>query len=214
MNNTRRTVEKFIDQDAAIKRDLKRDIINKRALARYIKKKLNITKSIDAVISAIRRYPLDEVEIKDKSFPRDFKLSMKNEIFDLSLSNNPSVHERLSKLPQLIDFSRGETLRIIVGVQSIKVIGDERNLKKINKKFKNENILNQKTNLSEITLTFPKDADERTGIVSRVTNELTLNDINLAEIMSSAPELIIVIKEKDSIKAYKSLTQMKKEELN
>lgn len=202
MTNISDKVKKYIDHDAAIKKNLKKGIINQRALAKYILEKLNLDSSLDAVISAIRRYPLEEIKVSEESLIKNFNLSMKNNIFDLSLQNNPRVHKKLNKLPQLIEFNKGEILRIIVGVQSLKVIGDEKNLEKINDIFSRNNIEYLETNLSEITLTFPKKAKEKTGIVSEVTTELTLNNINLTEIMSSAPELILVIDEKDSIKAY------------
>lgn len=207
--SVKKKVEEYIDHDAAIKKDLKRNIINKRALARQIKKELNIKTSLDAIISAIRRYPKEKIELHDREINKNFKLSMKNDIFDLSLSNNPNVHEKLGELPSLVDFSRGETLRIIIGVQSIKIIGDNRNLEETQKKFLKKNIQKLRKNLSEITLTFPQKAEETTGIVSRVSSELALNKINIVEVMSSAPELIVVVEEQDSLPAYQALDKLK-----
>ncbi len=210
MSSINEKVKNYINHDASIKKDLKRGIINQRALARYIKEKKCPEASLDAVISAIRRYPTSEIQKTENEFLKEFKLSMKNDIFDLSLSNNKNVHEKLGSLPELIDFSKGEILRIIVGVQSLKIIGDERNSNEIKNKFSNKNIINLRENLSEITLTFPEKAEEKTGIISTVTTELSLNNINLIEIMSSAPELILVINEKDSLETYRTLQNINK----
>ncbi|PTD93485.1 hypothetical protein C9439_07945 [archaeon SCG-AAA382B04] len=208
MVSVKKEVEDYIDHHAAIRKNLKKQIINKRALARQIKEEIKTEASIDAIISAIRRYPTEKIQIKEKEQPKNFKLSMKDDIFDLSLLNNPKVHKKLGELPSLVDFSRGETLRIIIGVQSIKIIGDNRNLEKINQKFLKKNIDKSKKDLSEITLTFPQQAEETTGIVSEVTTELALNHINIVEVMSSAPELILVVNEKDSLKTYRTLKNL------
>ncbi len=49
------------------------------------------------------------------------------------------------------------------------------------------------------------------GVVSIVTMELTMNGINMMEFMSCVPELIIVVHEKDGLKAYESLEKLAKD---
>ena len=60
MTNIQNEVTNFIEQDVSIRRGLTRGIINTRALAKYIHKNLMLSSSIDAVISAIRRYETKE----------------------------------------------------------------------------------------------------------------------------------------------------------
>ena len=52
----REFVWKIIDTDVSLKKDLLRGIINVRSLANYILSTQKIDASLDAIISAIRRY--------------------------------------------------------------------------------------------------------------------------------------------------------------
>ena len=52
-------VWKIISDDLSVQNNLKRGLINTRGLARYIIREKGLTVSIDAVISAIRRYEDD-----------------------------------------------------------------------------------------------------------------------------------------------------------
>ncbi len=59
--------------------------------------------------------------------------------------------------------------------------------------------------LAEVTIHL----DERTwstpGVVAVLTSELSMNNINIIEVMSCIPEIIIFFKEKDLMKAYNVL---------
>ena len=50
MTNITKMVMGFLDHDIAIKRDLGREIINKRALAQYIQKHLYLNGNIDGLV--------------------------------------------------------------------------------------------------------------------------------------------------------------------
>ena len=63
-DNIRELVWKFIDTDISLKKGLSRKIVNVRSLAKYILGAQKINTSLDAVISAIRRYNLDTKKMK------------------------------------------------------------------------------------------------------------------------------------------------------
>ena len=70
-------VWQFLDGHPCIRMDMTRDIVNSRALARYIIKKRKINTSVDAVMSAMRRYDFktfEEMFEKDAE-PRSRKFS-------------------------------------------------------------------------------------------------------------------------------------------
>lgn len=51
-------------------------------------------------------------------------------------------------------------------------------------------------------------AERTPGIVSTVTTELAMNDINMMEFMSCVPELIIVVDEKDALRSYDAIENL------
>ena len=71
MKNTVGEVWKFLDNNPCIKRDLSKGLINSRALAKYIVKTQKMDVTLDAIISAIRRY---DIEKKDDIFLNARKL--------------------------------------------------------------------------------------------------------------------------------------------
>ena len=60
MTNINAQVWNLLEEDLCVQKDLKRGLVNTRALARYLIQKNNLTASMDAVISAIRRFENDK----------------------------------------------------------------------------------------------------------------------------------------------------------
>ncbi|MFH1125577.1 MAG: hypothetical protein V1703_00485, partial [Candidatus Altiarchaeota archaeon] len=112
MTNISREVQRILDHDTAMRRDLGRGLINKRALAVYMQKQLQLRESVDAIISAIRRY---EAEIKEeehfakaRSLIKNARISTRTEIAIIALVKDVDVQELLPKLFSLIHYERGE----------------------------------------------------------------------------------------------------------
>ena len=151
MTNISKAVHRFIDQDSTIRRDLGREIINIRSLAKYMQPQLGVKADIDAIISAIRRYELDNRE--EKRFERavsiikDAKISTKNHISIIALVKDSSVQALLPKLFSLIDYGRGEVLRIIQAEELIKIVVDQKNVVAVLDLFPKSKIKNVEKNL-------------------------------------------------------------------
>ena len=134
---------------------------------------------------------------------------MRNEIVDVDIINSPEIPAALGKIAAQIDYSRGEAFRILAGVESIKVIVDEKNFGKMNI-IPRQNIRNVVKELAEIIISMPQAAARTPGVVAAVTTELMMYNINLVEFMSCVPEIIIIIDEKDATKAYELIERLVK----
>lgn len=189
-----------------------RGILNVRALARYIQKEARLEGeelSLEAVIGAIRRYDVRESVAARQGTARLFKkLTMRNKIVDVAILNDPEITAALGKFASTIDYSLGETFRLVSGVESIRVVIDEKNLDKMREIIPKRNIPKIVTGLSEIIVSLSEVADRTPGIVSTVTTELAMNDINMMEFMSCVPELIIVVDEKDALRSYDAIEKL------
>ena len=60
MTSTAKEVAKEIEDDVIVRRALEKGIVSMNSLAVYLIKKKNIHASLDAVVSAIRRYRQEE----------------------------------------------------------------------------------------------------------------------------------------------------------
>lgn len=203
-NNISDRVNTFLDNDFVIRKCLFKNIVSLRALSRYIIKKLGLKdKNLDAVISAVRRYKRLERESGDEKLKKLFsKISVKtrSNIDDIRVQKNKRSVESISKLNSVVDIEKGEIIRIIQAEQSITIVIDDKNLDKFYQMFNKLDLISLDKNLVEINLQFTEEAQNVRGIVALVTSSLNAEDINIVEIMSSAPELLIIVKKEDLLK--------------
>ena len=197
-------VKSFLENDFIIRKCLFRNILSLRALARHIIKELELKENnLDAVISAIRRYKRaekSETDVKTKKLFSKVAVKTKSNIVDIRVHKNKRSLDNISRLNSTIDIEKGEIIRIIQAEQSITIIIYYKNFYKLNDIFGKKDIISLDKNLVEVNLQFTEEAQNIKGIVALVTSSLNAEGINVVEIMSSAPELLIIIKKEDLIK--------------
>jgi hypothetical protein len=212
MADLRRRVEGLIESDPVIKKGLQRGIINSRALARFIQEEDGQESTLDAILGIIRRYPLGDEEERDHT--RVFKgceLALRSKIGDLAVENGPDIMKRIAEFAGTIRTTRGENLRVMVGLQSIRVIADQKALETFRQTLRPKEIVSYSADLTEISLLMPPEAIKTKGIIAKISTELALNDVNLVGIMCCAPEDILLVAEKDSARALETLQRMLRE---
>ena len=197
-------VNSFLDNDFIIRKCLFKNIVSMRALSRHIIKKLGLKeKNLDAVMSAIRRYKKIEKGERDEKLRMVFsKIAVKtrSDIVDIRVQKNKRSTESISKLNSVIDVEKGEIIRVIQAEQSIAIIIDDKNLDKFHSIFNRADCISIDKRLVEVNLQFTEEAQNVRGIVALVTSSLNAEGINIVEIMSCAPELLIIVKKEDLLK--------------
>ncbi len=214
MTNIAEQVKIFLDNDFIIRKCLFRNIISLRALSRYIIKTLSLEeKNIDAVMSAIRRYKKEEREKTNIELKRLFSkvgVKTRSNIVNICMKKSKRVLEQLNKTNSIVDIEKGEVIRIIQAEESIRVIIDEKNLDKFFNYFSKTDCISHEKNLTEINLHFALDASKTKGIISLISSSLNAEDINIVEIISCAPELLIFVKKEDLLKALNVIDNLEK----
>jgi len=214
MTNISEQVSVFLDNDFIIRKCLFSNILSLRALARHIIKTLELSeKNLDAAISAIRRYKRDHKAKEQARATKVFSnigIKTKDNVVDIQLPKNRQVQDKLSRLNSQIDFEKGDILRIIQAEQGVRVFIDEKNLKSFMEIFSKKEIHSMDKNLAEIIIQFFPGAEKTLGIISVVSSSLTAGNISIHEIMSSAPELIILVKNEDIVKTLNILNSLKR----
>ncbi|MBN2066514.1 MAG: hypothetical protein JW771_06880 [Candidatus Thermoplasmatota archaeon] len=209
MKNTVGIVWKFLDSNPCIKQELSRGLINARALAKYILKQEKLDTSLDAIISAIRRYEVgkkdDVFNIAAKLIGQTVNLSTRSGLAEISLIKDEEVQHLLPELFSLIEYVRGEVLRVMQANESIRVLVDEKNLEGVMELFPKGKILKVETQIAEINMNMHPKMQTTHGILAVIANELAINNINIIEMMSCFPEMLFFVKEKDVLKAHQVL---------
>ena len=213
-NSTRETseaVRRTIEGDAAIRKGLARGLINIRALARYIQSAGGDAHSLDAIISATRRYPVRTASAKQEGVARLItKLTLKNKIVAVTMKNAPEIPTLLAKFSGEIDTARGENLQIISGVDSVSVFIDAKNLGKLTAAIPHRHIVRTLSGLAELTVALSDAALTTPGIIGSIGTEFAMNDVNVYYVLSYGPphSFLFVTEEKDVLRAYQALDRL------
>lgn len=214
MTNIAEQVKVLLDNDFIIRKCLFRNIISFRALSRYIIKIQSLEeKNLDAVMSAIRRYKKEEREKSSTELKKLFsKVSVKtrSNIVDICLKKNKRILEQLNKINSIVDIEKGEIIRIIQAEEGIRIILDEKNMDKFFNCFSKNDCISIEKSLVEINLHFTLEASRTKGVVSLISSSLNAEDINIVEIISCAPELLIFIKKDNLLKALNVINNLEK----
>jgi aspartokinase len=135
-------------------------------------------------------------------------LSTRSNLANVALSKDTEIQKLIPEFFTIIQYDRGDVLRIIQADESIKVLINEKNLKKIIKVLPEEKILSIDENLAEINLHLTNKAKYTPGVLALITNELALNGVSIVEVLSCFPELLWFVYQKDLLKAYNILYQL------
>ncbi|MBT4604766.1 hypothetical protein HOC01_03945 [archaeon] len=196
-----------IKEDIVIRRAIEKKIISTKNLAMHLIKVKKVPVSIDAVVSAIRRYkedsPLEKkFEQARKILRKSNDIKMTSNIAQVVLRKNKHTQKRLVKAFELVDYDKGELLIIMQGERSLKLMVNEKNLKDLTKLFPPSSLLSKTKGLALINIHMSEKAQKIPGVGAIITQELTLNDISMWEMMSSNPDLLLFLEQKDLAKTY------------
>ena len=160
---------------------------------------------------ALRRYA-DELENDQqgaKSFDYNAELVMKTNICDFNVLKSKSLLVKLKSIYSLVDFSKGDVLNVILGNYEVSIAISEKYKEKLVKFLKGEKILNKEFGLTALSINFKAgDFMHTPGVIFTIIRKLAWENINLFEIVSTKTELTLILRQKDSVKAYESLQEL------
>jgi len=213
MTSIAKEVAKEIEDDVIVRRALEKGIVSMNSLAVYLIKKKNVDASLDAVVSAIRRYrqevPLEKKYEKAKDvISKSSDIRITTNIVEIAVEKNEEAQRILQKAFAMVSVDKGEILLIIQGEKSIKFIINAKNKEKILQLFSRKSIMSIEDNLAEINIHLTEDAVKTPGIIATLSTEFMVHDINVYESMSCVPEMLFFVKQKDVMKSYQVLSML------
>lgn len=199
----------FLAKHPEIEKCYQQGLINRRSLARHlIRNTVAKSNQLEAVIAMLRRFPFQKSAPQEKDAFKDARISVKERILIFSFSKDKDLFKSLQKVAAATDYDRGDTLKIVVGTSSITVFVDEKNEEHVREVAAHHESVRRPRKVSEMSLLFSGDPSRLRGTLSTVTRELVLNDIVIAELLTSSQELLIYVEEKYVIKAYAVLKEL------
>ena len=202
-------MKEFIERDGVLKNGLARGLINARALARYIQVETRERYSFEAILSAIRRYPVKVGAAKYRNAGKLVsKLALKNKIAVATIKNSPELPSKLAELSKEIDYGRGETFRVISGPESVFVVIDSKNLTRVISTVSKRDLVMTLDNLAEIVTTESEEALMTPGLLASLATELAINDVNLVACAAPPTSAIFIVKEDDALSGYRAIERL------
>ena len=210
--NIKEKVWKLIDTDISIKKDLSRKIINVRSLAQYIITNQKTNASIDAVISAIRRYNLDNKKSEDSnsvhSILKQARVAIRTKMASLLLKRTDFVKTKLGRPDKLMDFQGHDIIRVLEGSQALTIVMDQKNFDKIKSTFPKDLILEENKKVGMVEINYPRILKRTPGVFSIIYNELAQNNISIIDALISSNEHILIIEEEKLLKAFELIQKL------
>jgi hypothetical protein len=216
MTNINKQVWRYIDSHTEIRKNILEGLINISALARKIAKDEGLERSVDAVISAIRRY--EGQPEKKKSYHNVYellkkaKMLTKTKLASLLIKRTEQTEKKIVSLFTKVQSKRGPKWRIFELTDYIKIITDEELLEEIKKIFAKDEIEVIEKDLGKLTIIYNEDITKIPGVFAALLNELAMNDISIIDSMICQWEHIIIVKEKDLQKAFAVIYNLVKRE--
>ncbi|PIN74561.1 hypothetical protein COV18_06725 [Candidatus Woesearchaeota archaeon CG10_big_fil_rev_8_21_14_0_10_37_12] len=207
-------VEKIVKQRPFLQEALTKGIINYGALAdnilNEVEKELNKPVTHAAVMMALRRMneKLETAFVKTLKFNEQCDLIIRDGLVEITVEKNKQNIEATKQLPELVDLPRGDFLTLTHGIYEITIITNQKHKKSVLNKFKKDTVTHIIDDLSALTITIPLDFLDTPGFFYLVTRELTWEDINTIEIVSTLTELTFILKSKDAPRAFTCIKQL------
>ncbi|MCK5233596.1 MAG: hypothetical protein KAJ91_02150 [Candidatus Aenigmarchaeota archaeon] len=210
MSQIEMTIERFFAKNPDVREARNKGLVNRRSLARYIAAEEKIpANKLGAIVMALRRHPMEKEKTKDfKKFFKSMRTSAKDNICVISLKNSDAVIEKIARLVKSMNHGPNETFKIVQGALSIKLFLDNSRLKQAKEYFQAGELIEVHDNTGEINLTMPHEVMNTYGFISCITSQLTISKINILEILTSTPELLIYVHHSELLRAYEAIKNM------
>ncbi|MBI3841198.1 MAG: hypothetical protein HY297_04500 [Thaumarchaeota archaeon] len=163
----------------------------------------------DQAVSLTKRYSIPGAPgNKETMGTLVLKLTMKNRIAVVALTNDPEIPRALAKFSGEVNYSRGETLHIVSGIETVKLVTDDSNIEKLESVVPKKHILKITKGLAEIVISLSDSVINMPGVVATISTHLARNGVNLLEYITCSPHAIVVMEEKDAWRSYQLLEDL------
>ncbi|MFA5107980.1 MAG: hypothetical protein WC492_00390 [Candidatus Micrarchaeia archaeon] len=211
-------VQKYVRMHPHLEDFIERDIVSFHRLARVLRPDVEteLGKEVEegAIVMALSRM---REKMADKGRERlkgvgleNLQISLRSDAMQIDLKKTGVLAQKLQKIQDIAQKSQEDILSITQSTHEVTIISQSKYEKKILEELKGEKILSKESGLSLLVLRFGEDVLYQPGFFDRVLRELSWENINIYEIVSTLTELIIVLKDEQAAKAYDVLRKKMK----
>jgi len=208
-----RAVQKIIKENPSLEIALAKDLLSYSKLARYmhaeVEKELGRKVKDPAIIVALKRMreKAEKMYERKKVFSAE-EMNTSSDLMEITVVRSPKIPGITSELNESEAVSEGAILNVIQGNKQTTFIFSRKIEKEVRNSLQGEKFISEIKGLAQISVGFSKEMFETPGFIVYVLKEVSWNNINLIEVISTYTELALIIKEEDVTKAYKILREV------
>jgi len=200
-------VEKMVKENPSLEISLAKDLISYSKLARSLRaeveKELGKKVNDSAIIVSLKRLKEKSEHLYERKGTFYGKeLNTTSNLMEITIGKSAQLSLIMKKIYEFSELEDGCVLNAIHGNNQTTLVFSERMEHKIRNLIKDEKIIAEVKSLAQLSIKFDEKMVETPGFIVYVLKELSWNNINIIEIVSTYTELIIVIKKEELMKAY------------
>ncbi len=202
----------MIDDDLSLQDAISRKYGNYTAIARIIKPKvekdLGRKVNFDSLITSVKRVkPRLELAQRQgiEGVLSDSVVNVRTDVAKLSVEKTKRTLEA-SRI--MMASYQEEFLQVSESNSSVTMVFDQKLLPSIQKKFTDEDILDEQSDLAAVIVHSPKEIVRTAGVVLAIYARIAENHINIEDTVSCFTDTIIVIRMEEAARTFSTLTDL------
>lgn len=216
--NLSQAVQEELHNSQLLSEAINTGIANISSVARYIKpdleKKLGESLSDAAIIMSIKRLPLGEGELLDRSI-RSFMtklgdITVRSDLSDHTYANSPTLPDAQQRLLAFIKEDAALFHSTCKGVHETTLVCSATLNNHIDLIFQDEKLTSQRNELAAVSVNLPPANLDTHGIYYVILKQLAWKGINLVEMLSTSHEITLIVAASDVEEVFSLILDLKR----
>ena len=204
-------VKQVIDSDLSLQDAIGRKYGNYTAIARLIKAKvekdLGRPVNFESLITSVKRVK-PKLQVAQKGIEGVISRSVVNVRTDVAKLSVEKTKRSLDAARNMMATYQEEFLQVSESNNAITMVFDEKLLPEIQKKFNDEDVLDEQSNLAAIIVHSPAEIVRTPGVVLAIYARIAENHINIEDTVSCFTDTIVVIRMDEVARTFSALTDL------
>ena len=206
-----KTVKSVIDNDLSMQDALSRKYGNYTAIARLIKPKvereLGRKVNFDSLITSVKRVK-PRIQLASAGIEGVLAESIVNVRTDVAKLSVEKTKRSLESARNLMASYQEEFLQVSESNSAVTMIFDQKLLENIHKKFNDDDILDEQSDLAAIIVHSPTDIVRTPGVVLSIYAKIAENHVNIEDTVSCFTDTIVVIRMEEVARTFSVLADL------
>ena len=204
-------VKQVIDNDLSLQDALGRKYGNYTAIARLIKPKVerDMGKKVnfDSLVTSVKRVK-PRLQLAQGGIEGVLARSVVNVRTDVAKLNLEKSKRALEAARNIMATYQEEFLQISESNSAITMIFDQKLLEEIHKKFNDNDVLDEQSELAAIIVHSPEEIVRTPGVVLSIYMKIAENHVNIEDTVSCFTDTIVVIRMEEVARTFSTLTDL------